>query len=143
MDKKSQAYTNIVKGDVLHHSKSDQILARIKPDVSPNYEDWDVRGLIFSMKQINIEDARALEVISRCTDVVADEDKKELLSSVIHLKNRCPNIQAHHISKMYSIVLETLKVKSELLFAFRLKSDTLNRLEIYNYRANFHMLCNH
>jgi hypothetical protein len=142
MDKTSQAYANFVKGNVLHPSKSDQIQTTTKPDLSPNYEDRDVRGLTCSMKQINIEDARALEVISRCTGVVADEDKKELLSSVIHLKNQSPNIQEHHIPKMYSTILETLNVKSAL-FAFRLKSDTLNRLESYNHRANVHVLCNH
>jgi hypothetical protein len=97
-ENKSQAYANFVKGETLHPNKSDQKETSV--NIAPNYEAWEVRGLIHGMKSLNVDDARCLQVIYFCQARTQKPEKHdaEYVSAVIHLPKHQGYSYPSHVS---------------------------------------------
>lgn len=141
---KADAYGNFVKGEVLHHNKT-ALNTTKTPNVEPNYDRWDINGLIFYMKNITVTDAKALHIISNCDGMKGDYH--EYAAAVYHIKNRCPQASREQIPLLYKSILERLNVDASYLGSVTLDNELFGRIRIKNHQyyatAENHTLCIH
>lgn len=135
-----------VKGETLLPTQTVRKSTNVH-NIAPDYESWDVKGIIFSMKQFTVQDVKCLAIVNSCTGVNSGTDPVVYAAAVMHLKDRCAKISRQHIPKLLKEGLEQLNVSEAFLNSFKLKGDRFERLSVRDhhfYRGNdSHILCNH
>lgn len=136
-------YSNFQKGEVLHPTKASS--NKTKTNCAPDYERWDINGLFFYMKNITINDAKAMSILTSCDGKTVNA--KEIAAAMYHLKNRCPHITKQQLPLMYEKTLERLSIDRDYIDSISMSSDLFERISVkdypYYYDASNHTMCLH
>lgn len=134
-------YNNFIRGPALKPARAE------KPkviNIQPDYDQWEVRSILGRFKDVTVNDARALATIASCK---SNGKSLEVTAASIYLKNRCPAIQARHIPDLLNQVVESLGVPLELIRAFKVKNDMVDKFIVHEHSVfsstKAHFLCTH
>lgn len=144
VSKSDAKYSNFVKGEVLHPNKADRIQTKTH-NFAPKYDEWDVNGLFFYMKNLTITDAKAMSIITSCKGQITDV--QSYAAAVYHMKNRCPHMTKTQLPLVYKKTLERLGVDARYIASISLNSDLFSRVSVkdhgYYYNSSNHIMCSH
>lgn len=143
---KTYATKQFVKGEVLHPTRKVSNVTRTPTNFKPNYEDWDVRSILYSLKTVTVMDAKALSIIRACDGNIGTR-AQAYATAVFHLKNRCPELTAKQLPRLHKLVLEKLKIDEYYLQSIELRGDLFERVAVkdhsYYSSSRNHSLCMH
>lgn len=108
-------------------------------NVTPDYDNWDVKAILYSMKNITVEDGKNLVAIESCTDPY----NNDLIGPTAYIMQRCPGIKPSQIPRLTQEVLETLGMPKSFVGSLSIKSDFSSRITDTGTSFVQHLLCSH
>lgn len=132
-----------VKGDTLMPTPAlTQEKKKVTPPTinkAPDYEQWDVRSLLYAMKNVTIEDAKNLLLLSQCRDPY----NHEIVGATAYISQRCPGITPAQVPVLYNLVAERLRLDAGFISMLTIKSEFSSRVSMTCSTRVQHPLCSH